>query len=173
MLSHPMLAILPILRACQDLESQKLSIAFTPRASLTNVVALNGVLGGPEAETDVLHPSPATLSSSLGLAALLLGVLEDVRLLLESALALDGQLGRHDCCAGQSFEAGDDVCIFVGGRRGGASVRGRLRGGRCWLNAPSENSKRSALGKNCWLRAYPSPALKPPGTPKHQISVLG
>jgi hypothetical protein len=69
-----------------------------PRASLTNVVALNGGPGSPEAETDVLHPSPATLSSPLGLAALLLVVLEDVRLLLESALALDSQFGGHDRC---------------------------------------------------------------------------
>lgn len=60
-----------------------------PRASLTNVVALNGGPGGLEAQTDVLHPSPATLSSPLGLSALLLVVLENVRLLLESALALD------------------------------------------------------------------------------------
>lgn len=70
----------------------------SPGASLTDVVALNGGLGGPEAETDVLHPSPAALSSSLGLAALLLVVLENVRLLLESALALDSQFGGHDCC---------------------------------------------------------------------------
>ena len=69
-----------------------------PRASLTNVVALNGGPGSPEAQTDVLHPSPATLSSPLGLAALLLVVLENVRLLLESALALDSQFGGHDCC---------------------------------------------------------------------------
>ena len=77
--------------ACQDLQDLWLSqypIAG-PRASLTNVVALNGGPGSLEAQTDVLHPSPATLSSPLGLSALLLVVLEDVRLLLESALALD------------------------------------------------------------------------------------
>jgi len=60
-----------------------------PKASLTNVVALNGGPGSLEAQTDVLHPSPATLSGPLGLSTLLLVVLEDVRLLLESALALD------------------------------------------------------------------------------------
>jgi hypothetical protein len=64
--------------------------------SLTNVVALDGSLGSPEAQTDVLVPSPATLSYTLGLAALALGVQEDMRLLLESALALDSQLGGHD-----------------------------------------------------------------------------
>lgn len=69
-----------------------------PQGLLTNVVALNGGPGSPEAQTDVLHPSPATLSSPLGLAALLLVVLENVRLLLESALALDSQFGGHDCC---------------------------------------------------------------------------
>jgi hypothetical protein len=75
-----------------------LSQPQAPRASLTNVVALNGGPGSLEAQTDVLHPSPATLSSPLGLAALLLVVLENVRLLLESALALDSQFGGHDCC---------------------------------------------------------------------------
>jgi hypothetical protein len=59
------------------------------RASHTNVRALNGGLGRPEAQTDVLVPSPAALADSLALAAGLLVVEEDVRLLLESALALD------------------------------------------------------------------------------------
>lgn len=62
----------------------------------TDVGALNGSLGRPEAETDFLVPSATTLSDSLGLG-LGLGVQEDVRLLLESALRLDGQLGRHFC----------------------------------------------------------------------------
>lgn len=60
-----------------------------PRASHTNVRALNGGLGCPETETDVLVPSPAALANSLALAAGLLVVEEDVRLLLESTLALD------------------------------------------------------------------------------------
>lgn len=61
----------------------------------TNVVSLNGVLGGLETKTDVLVPSSATLSDSPGLSGRTLGVEEDVRLLLESALALDGKLGGH------------------------------------------------------------------------------
>jgi hypothetical protein len=63
----------------------------------TDVRTLNGGLGRPEAQTDILVPSPATLSDSLLLGAGLLSVLEDVRLLLESALALDGQFGSHVC----------------------------------------------------------------------------
>lgn len=62
----------------------------------TDVAALNGSLGRPEAQTNVLIPSAATLASLAGLG-LRLGVKEDVRLLLESALRLDGQLGRHGC----------------------------------------------------------------------------
>ena len=62
----------------------------------TNVAALDGGLGGTETKTDVLVPSSATLSNSLALG-LGLAVGENVRLLLESALRLDGQLGRHGC----------------------------------------------------------------------------
>lgn len=61
----------------------------------TNVGTLNGGLGGTETETDILVPAAALgrlLGGSLGL-----GVKEDVRLLLESALRLDGQLGGHFC----------------------------------------------------------------------------
>jgi hypothetical protein len=68
-----------------------------PLDTHTDVAALNGGLWGPEAQTDVLVPSPATLSDLWCLAALHLLVGEDVWLLLESALALDGQFGRHDC----------------------------------------------------------------------------
>lgn len=78
----------------------------------TDVRALNGILGRPEAQTDVLVPSPATLSDLLALA-LTLGVEEDVRLLLESALALDSQFGRHDCggaCNRLSGSAGGGGC---------------------------------------------------------------
>ncbi len=60
----------------------------------TDVVALNGGLGGPEAQSNVLVPSPATLSRPGGLD-LDLGVLEDVRLLEVSPLGLHGQFGRH------------------------------------------------------------------------------
>ena len=51
--------------------------------------------GDVEAETNVLVPSPASLSDSALRGADLLGG-EDVRLLLESALGLDGQLGRPE-----------------------------------------------------------------------------
>lgn len=64
-------------------------------ALLVDVVAVNGGLGGLETQTDVLVPSSATLAGAGGLADAL-GVLEDVRLLLVSALALDGKLGGHD-----------------------------------------------------------------------------
>ena len=63
-------------------------------ALLVDVVALNGGLGGLETQTDVLVPSAAVLASAGSLADLL-GVLEDVRLLLVSALALDGKFGGH------------------------------------------------------------------------------
>lgn len=64
------------------------------RALLVDVAALNGGLGGSETQTDVLIPSSAALARS-GALGLGLRVLEDVRLLLESTLRLDGQLGRH------------------------------------------------------------------------------
>ena len=59
--------------------------------------ALNSSLGRPEAQSDILIPSPTTLSDTLALAALNLGVEEDMGLLLESAFALDCKFGRHDC----------------------------------------------------------------------------
>lgn len=62
----------------------------------TNVAALNGGLGSTESKTNILVPSSATLSNSLAFG-LRLAVGENVRLLLESALRLDGQLGRHGC----------------------------------------------------------------------------
>lgn len=61
-------------------------------SSRTDVGALNGGLRGTETQTNVLVPSAATLARA-GALCLGLGVLEDVRLLLESTLALDGQLG--------------------------------------------------------------------------------
>lgn len=66
----------------------------------TDIAALNGSLGGTEPKTDVLVPSPATLAGPGGLD-LDLGVLEDVRLLLESPLGLDSELGRHDVGCGR------------------------------------------------------------------------
>ena len=62
----------------------------------TNVVALNGGLWGLEAQSDVLVPSATSLASAGGLD-LNLGVEEDVWLLLEGALSLDGQFGGHFC----------------------------------------------------------------------------
>jgi hypothetical protein len=64
-------------------------------ALLVDVVALNGVLGRAEAQTDILVPSPGAgvLARAAGLV-----VQEDVRLLLESALRLDSELGSHGCC---------------------------------------------------------------------------
>ena len=91
----------------------------TVRASHTNVRTLNGGLWGPETQTDVLVPSPATLSDSVALA-LGLCVREDVRLLLERALALDSQFGGHDCGVGQSIVEGS-----VGEGVAAASVVGR------------------------------------------------
>lgn len=82
----------------------------------TDVGALNGSLGSTESQTNVLVPSSATLSNSLALG-LGLGVGENVRLLLESALRLDGQLGRHVC----------DISVRhseFGCRAGGVSSRG-------------------------------------------------
>lgn len=83
----------------------------------TDVLALNGGLGGTETQTNILVPSSlykssvvvvlyssqlgvrrggthATLAGTLGLA---LGDKRNVRLLLESTLRLDGQLGSHVC----------------------------------------------------------------------------
>lgn len=59
-------------------------------ALLVNVGAVHSLLGGLEAETDVLVP---TLVDLVGLSGL--GGSEDVGLLLESALRLDGKLGSH------------------------------------------------------------------------------
>lgn len=71
------------------------SVAISTEVVHTDVGTLNGGLGGTETETDILVPAAAgggLLGGSLGL-----GVKEDVRLLLESALRLDGQLGGHFC----------------------------------------------------------------------------
>ena len=71
----------------------------------TNVGALNGGLGRPEAQADVLVPSPASLSNLLALAALALRVEEDVWLLLESAFALD--------CRQMSVTSSDDLVVYT------------------------------------------------------------
>lgn len=73
----------------QHLQTTSLAhLQYLSRASHTDVRALNGGLGRPEAQTDVLVPSPAALAD-LVLSGGLLVVGEDVRLLLVSALALD------------------------------------------------------------------------------------
>jgi len=60
------------------------------RDQRTDVVPINGILRCPEAQPDVLVPTRASLALLVRLAALRLVVEEDVRLLLEGALALDG-----------------------------------------------------------------------------------
>ena len=62
----------------------------------TDVASLNGGLWSAETQANVLVPSSASLSD-LAALGLNLRVGEDVRLLLERALRLDGQLGGHDC----------------------------------------------------------------------------
>lgn len=66
----------------------------------TNVFALDGVPRRAETQADILVPSPAALAHGSGLCCAALVAGEDVRLLLESALALDRQLGGHDCVRG-------------------------------------------------------------------------
>jgi len=65
-------------------------------ALLVDVVSFNGVLWSLESQTNILVPSSSTLSNSSLCGAGLLGG-ENVRLLLESALRLDGQFGGHFC----------------------------------------------------------------------------
>lgn len=62
----------------------------------TNVGSLNRGLWCSESQSDVLVPSSSSLAGS-GSLGLDLGVEEDVRLLLESALRLDGKFGGHGC----------------------------------------------------------------------------
>lgn len=72
----------------------------------------NRILGRPEAQSDVLVPSPATLSDLCRLRELraALVVEEDVRLLLVGALALDCQFGGHDCGGEQSSVVVEESC---------------------------------------------------------------
>ena len=62
----------------------------------TNIGSLNGGLWCPESQSNILIPSSSSLSDSAGLGLNLL-VEEDVRLLLESAFALDSEFGGHGC----------------------------------------------------------------------------
>jgi hypothetical protein len=84
------IALSMLLSIFQLLNPPGLSIVFFAR---TDVAALNGGLGGTETQTNILVPSSSSLARS-GALGLGLGVQEDVRLLLESTLRLDGQLGR-------------------------------------------------------------------------------
>jgi hypothetical protein len=77
----------------------------------TDVGSVNGVLGGLEAQTDVLVPSASTLARSGGLR-LDLRVLEDMGLLLESTLRLDGEFGSHGRCRDRRI-VGFPVCWWL------------------------------------------------------------
>lgn len=83
-------------------------------------MSLDGVLGSLETQTNILIPSPAALANAVRLGRLgaALVVEEDVRLLLESALALDRQLCRHDCgvVAGRGGVEADVRCSLSCGR---------------------------------------------------------
>ena len=95
----------PKLSAGDRRHPRNVALVFLPAPSnrtrplperLTDVGTLDGVLGGLETETNILKPSASTLSdSALGGADLLGG--EDVGLLLESTLGLDGEFGGHGC----------------------------------------------------------------------------
>lgn len=80
-------------------------------ASRTDVGAIDGGLGGSEAETNVLVETGA-LAARLGGLDLGLGLETNVRLLEESTLALDSQLGGHFC----------DLSVVVESQRGLLSV---------------------------------------------------
>ena len=80
----------------------------------TDVFAINRSSRRSEAQSNVLEPSPATLSDSLRLRCLRasLVVEEDVWLLLERALTLDCQFGGHDCGVEQSVELARSGMVF-------------------------------------------------------------
>jgi hypothetical protein len=65
----------------------------------TNIGPLNRRLRCPESQSNVFVPSSSTLAGSARLG-LRLGVEEDMRLLLESALRLHGEFGGHVCGCG-------------------------------------------------------------------------
>ena len=72
----------------------------TKKVEITDIGPLNCGLRSPEAQPDIFKPSPSAFPSALALGSFLLGVEENVRLLLEGTLRLDSQLGRHDCWKG-------------------------------------------------------------------------
>ena len=61
----------------------------------TDVGSLNRGLGSLNAQSDVLEPSPSTLTGLGALGSLCFRVYEDVGLLLERTLRLDSQFCRH------------------------------------------------------------------------------
>jgi len=63
----------------------------------TDIISLNRSLRRPEPQPNIFEPSSSTLSDTLAFRTLKLRVDEDVRLFLERALRLHGQLGRHGC----------------------------------------------------------------------------
>ena len=68
--------------------------------SFTDISSLNRRLRRPEAQPDILIPSPSSRSHTLALRAFDFRIQEDVGLLLEGAFRLHGQFGRHDCGGG-------------------------------------------------------------------------
>ena len=63
----------------------------------TDVGSVNRSLGGPKAQSNVLEPSPPTLSGLGTLGSLCFRIDEDVGLLLERTLRLNCQFCRHSC----------------------------------------------------------------------------
>lgn len=105
----------------------------TTSLARTDVAALNGRLGGTETQTNVLVPSAATLARS-GALGLGLRVLEDMGLLLESTLRLDGQLGRPEILLASKWSdmsrasaVRTDILMIL--CQAGTVAKGRCRGG--------------------------------------------
>jgi hypothetical protein len=135
-------------------------------ALLVDVAALNGGGRGLETQTDVLVPSASVLAGASSLADLL-GVLEDVRLLLVSALALDGEFGSH--VVGLSTERGsvEESSTLVGdgwsklSSRQEANLASCLPRGACPAASAVEFcSFRDLPSRLCALR-FPLPGLVP------------
>ena len=95
MRSLPQLLQLPICTA-HPLLSHPFEYGRSLPYPRTDIVALNGGLWCSESQSDILVPSSSSLSD-LGGLGLDLGVQEDVRLLLESALRLYSKFGGHGC----------------------------------------------------------------------------
>ena len=101
---------------------------------------LNCSLRCPEAQPDVLVPSPAALADFVGFGGAALVVEEDVRLLLESTLALHCQFRCHDCeweRIGGCCESAAVMCAAVRRISGvcGLQVLARKAGGAaCWYS---------------------------------------